>query len=66
MSLVCTPVKRIGRDEIYRACELRDGEHNNDSVSACLTFLSTHYARELLIDHLSHYDAAFHASVRKN
>ena len=56
MSLTCAPVKRIGRDEIYRACELRDGKNNNDSVSACLT----HFARGLMTDHLSHY----HAVVR--
>ena len=57
VSLACAPVKRIGRDEIYRACELRDGRNTNDSISASLTFPSTNFARELMTDHLSHYDA---------
>jgi len=58
VSLACAPVKRIGRDDIYRACELRDGQDNNDSISATLTFPSTHFARELMADHLSHNDDA--------
>jgi len=58
VSLACAPVKRIGRDEIYRACELRDDQDNNDSMSASITFPGTIFARELMVDHLSHHDAA--------
>ena len=58
VSLACAPVKRIGRDEIYRACELRDDRDNNGSMSASITFPGTDFARELMIDHVSHHNAA--------
>jgi hypothetical protein len=54
--LACTPVKRIGRDEMYKASKLRDSKNNNDSISACLSF----FVRELMTDHLLHYDAVVH------
>ena len=58
LSLACAPVKVVGREELYKACELRDDASDSGFVKQSnFGSLSQDFARQLMAEHLAHNDS---------
>lgn len=63
ISQACAPVRMVGREEIYRACELSDNVKHSESEASAGTqtvysSASPEFARELVAEHFAHTDLA--------
>lgn len=60
VSHACAPVKMVGREEIYQACELLDHPRQSDASDIPMKYSSANpdFARRLMAEHFAHADVA--------